>query len=642
MQFSSYRIRDLEFKNRLIMLAMHTGFAEGNEMTERDFAFYEERAKGGAAAVTMVLGVNDAGALHGMYHADTLQPESLRTLANRVQAHGCRLIVQLFHCGRNENAKQHRGQPLWAPSAVASPIFRTEPQEMTAEVLEQTKADFVKAACFCKENGADAIEVSVSAGYLLSEFLSPLTNFRTDVYGYATEKGMRYPWEVLQAIRDAVTDYPILMKVSGAQMMEGGYTLSDTTIFCQRAVKAGWIDAITVTGGWHESPEEQISYYVEKGAFAPFAAVVKEQTAVPVIACNRIQDAETAERLLAAGNCDFVGTARAFLTDAHYVEKLQNKERYNPCQACNHCIMDVLKGRELRCAFCPEAGKEYLEQQRRKIATRKEVLVIGGGPVGMYAAKKAAERGFRTTLVTKEHQLGGQLQLAKLPPKKGDLGLFVAWLEEELQRLGVTIVYDTEATADFVLEKQPYLTVVASGSKPWIPPIPGLGREIGNTAQEVLQCSEAELKKRYLNGKTVILGGGSLGLETAAFLKTIVPEIDLEIIEQQPKMGIDLGAMARPLLRMLQKQKVSLRCNTRVLQGTETGIWIETDGQRIELPMDHMIWACGSEPESLQEVTMALMDERLSYAVVGDADHVADVQEGLESAFSLFSRFYLA
>ena len=131
-------------------------------------------------------------------------------------------------------------------------------------------------------------------------------------------------------------------------------------------------------------------------------------------------------------------------------------------------------------------------------------------------------------------------------------------------------------------------------------------------------------------------------METAAFLKTIVPEIDLEIIEQQPKMGIDLGAMARPLLRMLQKQKVSLRCNTRVLQGTETGIWIETDGQRIELPMDHMIWACGSEPESLQEVTMALMDERLSYAVVGDADHVADAQEGLESAFSLFSRFYLA
>ena len=146
MVFTPFRLRELELKNRWIMLAMHTGFATGNALTERDYAFYEERAKGGAAAVTVLLAVNEAGALKGMYDAETVEKESLRTLAERVHAHDCRLIVQLFHCGRNESAKNHGEKPLLAPSAVASPIFRTEPQEMTAEELAKTKAAFANAA----------------------------------------------------------------------------------------------------------------------------------------------------------------------------------------------------------------------------------------------------------------------------------------------------------------------------------------------------------------------------------------------------------------------------------------------------------------------------------------------------------------
>ena len=220
MVFTPFRLRELELKNRWIMLAMHAGFATGNALTERDYAFYEERAKGGAAAVTVLLAVNEAGALKGMYDAETVEKESLRTLAERVHAHDCRLIVQLFHCGRNESAKNHGEKPLHAPSAVASPIFRTEPQEMTAESAK-TKAAFANAAALCKEIGADIVEVSASAGYLLSEFFSPLTNQRTDVYGYQTENGMTYPLEVLAAVRAAVGDFPILVKVSAAQMVEG-------------------------------------------------------------------------------------------------------------------------------------------------------------------------------------------------------------------------------------------------------------------------------------------------------------------------------------------------------------------------------------------------------------------------------------
>ena len=641
MQFSSAKIRNLELKNRWIMLAMHTGFAEGDALTEREYAFYEERAKGGAAAVTMVLGVNDAGALKGMYHADTLDGNSLQTLAERLHQYDCKLIVQLFHCGRNESRKNHGEKPLLAPSAVASPIFREEPQEMTEEDLLQTKADFAKAAAFCKENGVDAVEISASAGYLLSEFLSPITNLRKDKYGMEEDKGMTYPLEVLQAVRESVGDYPVLIKVSGAQMLDGGYELTDTIVFCRKAEQEGFIDAITVTGGWHESPVEQISFYVSKGAYAPLAGAVKKYTSVPVIACNRIQDAETAERILEEGMCDFVGSARAFLADAHYVEKLQKQEMFNPCQACNHCIMDVLKGKELHCAFCPEAGNEYMENQRRKIATRKEVIVIGGGPAGMYAAKKSAERGFLTTLVCKEDQLGGQLNLAKLPPRKEEIGTFVSYLEHTLKELGVNIILGKEADVDFVMEKKPYLTVLAMGSEPVIPQIEGLDTTTYALAQDVLRM-DAEALKPYGEGQIVIVGGSSLGLEVAEFLVEKLPEAKIKILEENSRMGTELGAMARPLLNGLKQAGVQTMCDTKVTAFDGKKVMISIGSQPFFVTADHLILACGSEPVSAGEIAMALMDERLSYAVVGDADHVADVDEGLQSVFELFSRFYLA
>ena len=639
MQFSAFSIRNMELKNRWIMLAMHTGFAKGTALSERDFAFYEERAKGGAAAITVVLGVNEVGALKGMYHADTLEASSLQSLADKLHTYGCKLIVQLFHCGRNESQKDHGTKLLLAPSVVESPIFRAEPKEMSETDLIQTKDDFTKAALFCKQNGVDAVEISASAGYLLSEFLSPLTNFRKDRYGYAENKGMTFPLMVLQAVRDAVGNYPILLKVSGAQMLDGGYGLEDTIHFCKKAKEAEYIDAITVTGGWHESPVEQISYYVSKGGYAPFAAAIKKYVDLPVIACNRIQDTDTAERLLQDGVCDFVGSARAFLADAHFVKKMENKELYNPCQACNHCIMGVLRGKELHCAFCPEAGNEYLENQRRRIATRKEVLVIGGGPAGMYAAKKAAERGFQTTLICDETELGGQIKLAKLPPHKADLGLWIQYLTQELERLQVNILLGQKADKDMILAKKPYLTVLAMGSKPCIPDLEGLPETKYQLAQQVLAQSDFT---EYANGQTVILGGGSLGLEVAAFLKEKQPNATIKILEAKSRMGEELGAMARPLIQELFRKDVQMLCDTVVTKLEGDKVFVKIGTQTMFVTAQHLILACGSKSVDAEDITMALMDERLSYAVVGDQENVGDVQTALDSVFELFSRFYLA
>ncbi len=645
MVFTPFQIRGLELKNRWIMLAMHTGFAAGNALTERDYAYYEERAKGGAAAVTCLLAVNEAGTLKGMFDAETVDRESLKVLADRIHAYDCKLIVQLFHCGRNESGKNHGDKPLLAPSAVPSPIFRTEPKEMTEADLIETKKAFANAAVLCKEIGADMVEVSASAGYLLSEFFSPITNLREDEYGYKNENGVKYPLEVLAAVREAVGEYPVLVKVSAAQMLEGGYELEDTVRFCKKAEEAGLIDGVTVTGGWHESPIEQISYHVSKGAYAPFAGVMKKYLSVPVIACNRIQDEETAERLLAAEMCDFCGTARAFLADPAFANKIKERKPYLPCQGCNKCIAAVLKGEEIFCAFNPEAGREYFENQRRKIATRKECIVVGGGPAGMEAAKKAAERGFKTTIFCKERELGGQLRLAALPPKKGDLLKYIDYMRHTLEELGVNILTETEGTREYLEEKKPYFTVIASGSVPEKQSIEGLPDENNFAAQEVLQMSEERLAE-LLKGEIAVLGGGAVGLETAAFLAERIEvkedESKIKVIDKAKKMGRDLGAMARPLLNDLKKKNVSFLTTTEAIRMEDGKLYVKIGEMLLFVSADTVIWAGGGISEVDTELTMWLMDERMSYAIVGDANEVGDGGNAIHDAYDLFTRMYLA
>ena len=292
-----FKINNMELKNRIIMLVMHTGFSTGGQLTEQDKAFFEERAKGGAAAVTQVVGVSEFGAADNM---PNIKEDSFfereKEITDMIHSHGTKHIVQLFHRGRNSGSNY--GLKAVAPSNVPSSIYRNECEVMTSEQIKATIDDFAKAAVKCKEIGVDAVEISCSAGYLLTLFLSPLTNLRDDEYGGDDERRMKMPLDTLRAVRKAVgADYPIIVRIAGSQMMPGGYGIDYMQRFCMIAEKEGHIDAVNVTGGWHEAPVPQISYQLPAGGFAYLADSIKSVVNIPVIACNRINNIDTIEAL---------------------------------------------------------------------------------------------------------------------------------------------------------------------------------------------------------------------------------------------------------------------------------------------------------------------------------------------------------
>ncbi len=657
-----FKINNMELKNRIIMLVMHTGFAKGGQLTEQDKAFFEERAKGGAAAITQVCGVSEYGAADSMPNVkESSFAEREKEITDMIHSCGTKHIVQLFHRGRNSGS-DYGHKPL-APSNVPSSIYRNECEVMTKEQIEETIRDFADAAVKCKEIGVDAVEISCSAGYLLTLFLSPLTNLRDDEYGGDDERRMKMPLDTLRAVRTAVgRDYPVIVRIAGSQMMPGGYGIEYMRKFCSIAEGEGLIDAVNVTGGWHEAPVPQISYQLPAGGFAYLADAIKRVVNIPVIACNRINNIDTIEEILKNGMADFVGTARGFLADPCFAKKVLTGMPYNKCQGCNKCIEAVLKGKPVICAYNPEVGHEAEEKTHRMVRSAKRILVAGAGPAGLEAAKKSAERGYKTILCTREDHLGGMLVSASIPPEKQDLIKYVENKKYELEELGVDIRYNTEVDGEFVRELEPYFVVEATGGTAVLPDIKGIDRENVHMALDVLN-GDTELITRLKRGSTVVIGGGSVGLETARFLaakhystdkaaafnKMFIGKdipvadlpLDITVVEMTKKIGRDLGGLKWIVMKEVRAEGIKTMAETKVKEIGDGFVLAETAEGEVTLPADNVIIAAGFVPAA-NDIALACLDEKISYAKVGDCGGVGDAMKGIHEAYGLFLRLFIA
>ena len=496
--------------NRILMGSMHTGLEARPDGMPRLAAFYAERARGGAALiVTGGFAPNDAGELspHRAQMSTKEDAERHRVIPKAVHDAGGRIVLQLLHSGR-----YGFHQNIVAPSPIKSGINPNPPREMTAPEIEQTIADFVRAAVLAQSAGYDGVEVMASEGYLITQFLALRTNQRQDDWGGVLENRMRFACEIVRQTRAATgPNFIIVFRISALDLVEGGLTGAETLQLAKAIEKAG--ATILNTGiGWHEARIPTIAQAVPRAGFAWAARRIKEAVTIPVVASNRINAPETAEDLLSRGDADMVSLARAMLSDAEFANKAKAGDRagINICIACNQACLDhYFIGQPASCVVNPRAGRETT-LIFKKTLNRKRIAIVGGGPAGLSCAAVAAERGHAVVLFERAAELGGQFNLAKKIPGKQEFGESVAYYGERLRRAGATVLLNHPATEAELARFDE--VVLASGIDPRKPAIPGIAH--GSVVGYVdLLCGRVQA-----GNNVVIIGAGGIGFDVALYL----------------------------------------------------------------------------------------------------------------------------
>jgi 2,4-dienoyl-CoA reductase (NADPH2) len=473
--FSPGEIGGLAIRNRIVQPPMGTGLVENGHLSARDVAFQEERARAGVGLIVTGAAVVHPTSLFPVriiveaWDEDGI--DALRARVDAVQRHGARIFGQLVHLGR-ESPGGLTNSVAMAPSAVASPRDPSPPHEMSvAEVRMIVDAFAVSAANF-KAAGYDGVEISAGHGYLVAQFLSPASNRRTDAYrGDTLEGRTRLLREIVDAMRDRCgAGYPVGIRLSAEEETPDGLTIDDTREIVYAIQDAAPVDYISLTAGMRGSYVKDATY--AEGFTLDWAAAVKQDVDVPVMAAGRIRFPDLAERAVESGQVDFVGIGRGVIADADWVAKAR-EGRTAEIRPCIGIVQDCRAAHGLvGCAVNARAGRESEWGPPRRAATPKRVVVAGAGPAGLEAARVAAEFGHEVVLYEQADVTGGQLRIAAAGPTREELLDFVFYAERELARLGVDVRLGTPATRDAVLADEPDLVVAATGATPLPPEFP--------------------------------------------------------------------------------------------------------------------------------------------------------------------------
>ena len=650
----------VELKNRVVMTAMHLNYTPNGLVSDQFIDFYVERARGGTGLI--VVGgaeINDQSSgidLMLSIKDDSFLP-GLKKFTDAIHETETKVAVQLYMAGAYSFCTL-KGLPALAPSEFISYFTRQKTKAMTIDDIRKVQDDFVQAARRAEKAGFDAVEILGSAGYLICQFLSPKTNKREDQYGGSLENRMRFGLETIAAVRNAVgKNTALLVRVAGNDFVPGSHTNIESKIFAAEAEKEG-ADCINVTGGWHESRVPQITMDLPQAGFVYLARGIRESVTVPVVGCNRINDPIIAEEVIKEGVADLVGVARGLIADPEFVKKTREGRvsEIRRCIACNQrCFDHVFMLQPVGCMVNPRAGKEKSTIYGPAVE-RKKLLVAGAGPAGCEFASIAAERGHQVILCERESTIGGQVLWAAEPTGKHDFHYLFDYYQAALSKFGVDVRLDTEVTPEFVSREKPDLVVVATGAVPFKPPIEAV------EAPNVYQAWDV-LKGKAQTGKdVVVVGGGSVGLETAIWLAekgTLSPEQlyfltlhqaettetlrelmlngvkDVTVIEMARKMGQDVGASTRwVIMKELDMRHIKLITQAKMKEiGENFVVHTDADGNDVTIKSDSVVLAMGSRPKN--SLGKSLEEAGFNVRIIGDANRCGKIGNALDDGFVL-------
>jgi 2,4-dienoyl-CoA reductase-like NADH-dependent reductase (Old Yellow Enzyme family)/thioredoxin reductase len=625
----SFQMKNLVLRNRIVMAPMLSRLCDPDGIVSQKLIdYYAERAKGGAGLIIVeycYIDEKESKANQGQLGAYSDQLiAGLGDLAETIQEWGAKAILQICHAGRSTSAKFMGRQPM-APSAM--PGYTGEmAREMTLEEIEAAMDSFAEAARRAKTAGFDGVELHGAHGYLMAQFLSPFTNRRTDIYG--KNRGL-FALQTLERVRARVgPDYVVGYRMSGEEFIEGGITLEETRAFARRLEERG-IDYLHVSGGIIEVGEHfVIPMYFPKGYLLHLAEGIKQAVKIPVVAVGAIHDPSLAEESLKKKRADLIAMGRALIADPELPRKIQSgrPEDIRTCLRCNEgCSSRVRQGKTQRCAVNAEVGRERT-LRIHPASKPKQVVVIGGGPAGMEAARVLALRRHKVTLIEKENELGGLLRYASVPDFKEELRSFLQYLKIQVKKTGVEVLEGRRATLDLVKELNPDAVVLAAGSTMPVPEIPGVQKSFAASALDLLSG------KFQPGDRVLVAGGAAMGCEIAAHLASLGKKVVM--VEMMGGLALDLENRSRAaLLHLLKERGVSTFLNWR-LEKIEEGRVLLSDrsGNRKEVETDSVILALGLKPN--QDLLEPLRKSYPEVQVIGDCREPRKIYQAVhEGAF---------
>ncbi|MCD6341620.1 MAG: FAD-dependent oxidoreductase [Thaumarchaeota archaeon] len=632
--FEPGNIGTLELKNRIIKAPQSTAMANRDgTVSERMLRYYRSQASGGVALVIVEYAyIDDIASKSAHCQLGISSNEhipGLARLASIIKDSGARAGIQIEHCGRQ---KFLGTKPIKAPSRIPWPELYEKvgpdaiPDELTIDEIYEIIDAFGDAARRAVDAGFELIEIHGAHGYLLTNFFSPHTNKRTDMWGGSLENRMRIYIEVVRNVRKKIgRDFPLVVRISGTDYEPDGYPIEDSIELCKALEREG-VDAIHVSGGDHHQMIHQVSPMAIPVCHNVWAAErIKKEVRIPVIASGSITLPQYAEEILESGKADFVALGRPLWADPEWPKKAMEgrPEDIRPCIRCNEGCLErsFFKFRTVTCAVNPTIGWEE-ELAIRPAEKRKRVAVVGGGPAGMEAARVCRLRGHEVTLYEKR-KLGGALLEASVPEFKADLRPFIDYLVTQIKKLGIKVI---EREFDPSEASKYDAVVVATGAQPLIPNIPGVDKPLVTTAVDVLGKGECE------GENIVVVGGGLVGTETGLFLAQKGKNVTIiEMLDEILKDAATTDKIAYfEMMSKMKNIKIYVSHKVNEIRDNEV-IAIDKSGNPVKIPADKVILAVGFKPnEGLYKKIKGMANEVYR---VGDCISPGKIYDAIHSAY---------